>query len=76
MGCSSEVQHLFTILQLSKRFPSPAGYWWFTSVIAVGTQEAEIRRIAVGSQPQQIVQETLTQKNSITKKGLVEWLKV
>jgi hypothetical protein len=30
----------------------------------------------VQSQPRQIVQETLFQKKPITKKGLVEWLKV
>jgi hypothetical protein len=41
------------------------------------TQEAEIRRIAVQSQPGQIVGEALSQeKKKITEKGLVEWLKV
>jgi hypothetical protein len=39
-------------------------------------QEAEIRRIAVQSQPRQIVPQTLSQKHLIGKKGLVEWLKV
>jgi hypothetical protein len=39
------------------------------------TQEAEVRRIAVRSQPRQIVHETLDQK-PFTKKGLAEWLKV
>jgi hypothetical protein len=39
-------------------------------------QEAEIRRIAVQSQPGGRVQETLSQKKPITKKGLLEWLKV
>jgi hypothetical protein len=29
-----------------------AGHWWFTSVI-LATQEAELRRIPVRSQPQQ-----------------------
>jgi hypothetical protein len=38
-------------------------------------QEAEIRRIAVQSQPGQIVFKTLSQK-TLHKKGLVEWLKV
>jgi hypothetical protein len=37
--------------------------------------EAEIRRIAVRSQPGQIVLKTLSQK-TLHKKGLVEWLKV
>jgi hypothetical protein len=39
------------------------------------TQEAEIRRIAVQSQPGQTVCETLSQKTH-HKKRLVEWLKV
>jgi hypothetical protein len=44
--------------------------------VILATQEAGIRRIATGSQPGQIVPETLSQKQSITKIGLVEWLKV
>jgi hypothetical protein len=46
--------------------------------IILATQEAEIRRIAVGSQPGQIVHKTLAQKTLHKKKkrGLVEWLKV
>jgi hypothetical protein len=35
--------------------------------VILATQEAEIRRITVGSQPGQIVPKTLSQKN--TKKG-------
>jgi hypothetical protein len=46
--------------------------WWFTPVIPA-TQEAEIRRIAVGSQPGQVC-ETLSRKYP-SQKGLVEWLK-
>jgi hypothetical protein len=38
-----------------------AGYWWLTPVI-LATQEAEIRRIMVRSQPGQIVCEILSQK--------------
>jgi hypothetical protein len=49
--------------------------WWLTPVI-IATQEAEIRRIAIQSQPRQIVCETLSRKNPITKIGLVEWLRV
>jgi hypothetical protein len=51
-----------------------AGCWWFTPVILT-TQEAKIRKIAVRSQPRQIVCKTLFQK-TLHKKRLVEWLKV
>jgi hypothetical protein len=37
--------------------------------INITTQEAEIRRIMVRSQPGQIVRETLSQKNPSQKKG-------
>jgi hypothetical protein len=39
------------------------------------TQEAEIRRIVVPSQPRQIVCEILSRKKPSQIKGLVEWLK-
>jgi hypothetical protein len=39
----------------------PARHWWLTPVI-LATQEAEIRRIMVQSNPRQIVQETLSWK--------------
>jgi hypothetical protein len=42
----------------------------------LATQEAEIRRITVQSQPGKIVYETLSQKKKNHKKGLVEWFKV
>jgi hypothetical protein len=48
-----------------------AGCQWFTPVI-LATQEAEIRRITVRSQPGQIVRETLSQKKKNHKKGLVQ----
>jgi hypothetical protein len=53
---------------------SQAGHRWLSPVI-LAPQEAEIRRITVGSQPRQIVHETLSQKKPITKKKkrLVEW---
>jgi hypothetical protein len=38
---------------------SSTGHWWLTPVIPA-TQEAEIRRIEVQSQPRQIVLETLS----------------
>jgi hypothetical protein len=45
-----------------------AGCWWLSRVI-LATQEADIRRIAVGSQPGQIVRETQLQKTIVhTKK--------
>jgi hypothetical protein len=39
-----------------------ARLWWLTPV-TLATQEAEIRRIVVPSQPRQIVHEILSQKN-------------
>jgi hypothetical protein len=46
--------------------------------VILATQEAEIWRISVQSQPKQIVCETLSQKNPSQKRGggLVAWLKV
>jgi hypothetical protein len=41
----------------------------------LATQEAEIRRIAVGNQPGQIGLETLSRKIPNTNKWLMEWLK-
>jgi hypothetical protein len=49
------------------------GHWWLMPVV-LATQQAEIRRITVQSQPRQIVHETLSQKYLIQKR-LVEWLK-
>jgi hypothetical protein len=43
--------------------------------IIPATQEAEIRRIEVQSQPGQIVHETLSRKY-LTQKGLVVWFKL
>jgi hypothetical protein len=47
---------------------------WPTPVI-LASQEAEIRRIMVQSQPGQIVHKTLSQKKKHHKKVLVGWLK-
>jgi hypothetical protein len=44
--------------------------------IILATQEAEIRRIAVQSQPEQIVCKTLSWKKKNQNIGLAEWLKV
>jgi hypothetical protein len=48
-----------------------ARHQWLTPIILVATQEAEIRRIVVRSQPGEIVRETLSQKKKkkITEKG-------
>jgi hypothetical protein len=45
---------------------------WLMPVILT-IQEAEIRRIEVGSQPEQIIRETLSRKYP-SHKGLVKWL--
>jgi hypothetical protein len=47
---------------------------WLTSII-LATQEAEIRRIFVQSQPRQIVCKTYLEK-PFTKIGMVAWIKV
>jgi hypothetical protein len=46
------------------------------SPIISATQQAEIRMIAVQSQPRQIVPGDPISKKPFTKKGLVEWLKM
>jgi hypothetical protein len=44
--------------------------------VILATQEAEIRMMAVQSQPGQIVHEALSQKKIQYEKRLVEWHKV
>jgi hypothetical protein len=46
-------------ISVSKRYLT--GHWWLTPVI-LATQEAEIMRIVVQSQPREIVRETLSLK--------------
>jgi hypothetical protein len=43
--------------------------------VILATQQAEIKRLIVQSQPRQIVCEVLFQKKTLHKNGLVEWLK-
>jgi hypothetical protein len=50
------------------------GHQWLTTVI-LATQETEIRKIEVRSQPSQIVHKTCLGKIP-SQKGLVEWLTV
>jgi hypothetical protein len=61
--------------ETSSQKSTKSGSRWLTPVIPA-TQEAEIRRFTIQSQPRQIVCESLAQKTALTKKGLVEWLKV
>jgi hypothetical protein len=56
-------------LAFNYKFKNIVERQWLTPVI-LATQEAEIRRILVGSQP--YLKKTL----HTLKKGLVEWLKV
>jgi hypothetical protein len=44
--------------------------------VTLATQEAEIRKIKVRSQPGQTICETLYLKYPSQNKGLAEWLKV
>jgi hypothetical protein len=75
MSHCEHITHTFPVIKNCTK----AGCQWLTPVITA-TQEAEIRRIKVRSQPEQIVHETLSRKTFHThtkkKKGLAEWLKV
>jgi hypothetical protein len=63
------------LLQDLNKNADQAECWWLTSVI-LATQEAEIRRITVQSQPGQIVPQDPVSKKTHHNKGLVEWLKM
>jgi hypothetical protein len=53
----------------------PTAHQWLAPVLLV-TQKAEIRRMAVKSQPGQTVPQDPILKKTHHKNGLVEWLKV
>jgi hypothetical protein len=57
------------VIQVQEAFrtSNTTGRWWHMPII-LATQEAEIRRITVQSQPRQIICETLSQK-PITKRN-------
>jgi hypothetical protein len=54
--------------QILTRILQEAGHWWLIPII-LATQEAEIRRITVGSQPGEIIHKTLSRKNPSQKNG-------
>jgi hypothetical protein len=59
---------------LNSEFKILAGHQWLMPII-LATQETEIKRIMVRSQPRQIVHKPLSRKYP-SQKGLAEWLKV
>jgi hypothetical protein len=61
-------QFIKIIILVDAKKWSITGRWWLTPVI-LATQEAEIRKIVVQSQPGKIVFETLSRKHSSQKKG-------
>jgi hypothetical protein len=65
--------HILIVLDTRKKL---ARCWWLTPVI-LATQEAEIWRITVRSQPRQIVHlDLISKKKPSQKMGVVEWFKV
>jgi hypothetical protein len=62
-------QHAFMIKALIKLgIEGRARCWWLIPII-LGTQEAEIKRIMVQSQPGQIIHKALSRKKPSQKQG-------
>jgi hypothetical protein len=71
----SAIESVTNFNQSQFKIESFAGHHWLLPVI-LATQEAEIQRIVVLSQPGKILSEIIILEKTHHKKSLVEWLKV
>jgi hypothetical protein len=83
ISTQNPVPFLYTMADIVRKNPGKQSYshkpqearcGWLTPII-LATEETELRRTTVQSQPGQSVQETLSRKNPSLKTGLLEWLK-